>query len=126
MKRLVVCCDGTWQDAGRTYPTNVAKIAALKLGLDIDYGRMPCAPRENNHLVNFNRFDWIEIIGSRWRSLNADISFEEDIHASAKRRWRDLKEYRPANVKSRFQREMDAWIDDAQSDTGIKTGGFDE
>ncbi|HEX7509857.1 MAG TPA: DUF2235 domain-containing protein [Chitinivibrionales bacterium] len=28
MKRLVVCCDGTWQDLGRTFPTNVAKIAS--------------------------------------------------------------------------------------------------
>ena len=28
MKRLVVCCDGTWQELGRTFPTNVAKIAA--------------------------------------------------------------------------------------------------
>jgi uncharacterized protein (DUF2235 family) len=28
MKRLVVCCDGTWQDVGKTYPTNVANMAA--------------------------------------------------------------------------------------------------
>lgn len=28
MKRLIICCDGTWQDAGCTFPTNVAKIAA--------------------------------------------------------------------------------------------------
>jgi uncharacterized protein (DUF2235 family) len=26
MKRIVVCCDGTWQDSSRTYPTNVAKL----------------------------------------------------------------------------------------------------
>ncbi|NEN95844.1 MAG: DUF2235 domain-containing protein [Moorea sp. SIO3I7] len=36
MKRLVVCCDGTWQDLSSTYPTNVVKIAqAVKpLGSD--------------------------------------------------------------------------------------------
>jgi uncharacterized protein (DUF2235 family) len=28
MKRLVVCCDGTWQDVGTTFPTNVANMAA--------------------------------------------------------------------------------------------------
>jgi uncharacterized protein (DUF2235 family) len=28
MKRLVVCCDGTWQDVGKTFPTNVANMAA--------------------------------------------------------------------------------------------------
>jgi uncharacterized protein (DUF2235 family) len=28
MKRLIVCSDGTWQEAGHTFPTNVAKIAA--------------------------------------------------------------------------------------------------
>jgi uncharacterized protein (DUF2235 family) len=27
MKRLVVCCDGTWQNLTRPYPTNVVKIA---------------------------------------------------------------------------------------------------
>jgi uncharacterized protein (DUF2235 family) len=27
MKRLIVCCDGTWQDLGQRYPTNVVKIA---------------------------------------------------------------------------------------------------
>jgi uncharacterized protein (DUF2235 family) len=27
MKRLVVCCDGTWQDLSKEYPTNVVKIA---------------------------------------------------------------------------------------------------
>lgn len=26
MKRLVVCCDGTWQDLAKDYPTNVVKI----------------------------------------------------------------------------------------------------
>jgi uncharacterized protein (DUF2235 family) len=26
MKRIVVCCDGTWQDSSRTFPTNVAKL----------------------------------------------------------------------------------------------------
>lgn len=27
MKRLIVCCDGTWQNLERPYPTNVVKIA---------------------------------------------------------------------------------------------------
>ena len=27
MKRLIVCCDGTWQDLECPYPTNVVKIA---------------------------------------------------------------------------------------------------
>ncbi|WP_416670606.1 DUF2235 domain-containing protein [Egbenema bharatensis] len=27
MKRLVVCCDGTWQDLSKEYPTNVVKMA---------------------------------------------------------------------------------------------------
>ena len=27
MKRLIVCCDGTWQDLDNAYPTNVVKIA---------------------------------------------------------------------------------------------------
>ncbi|EAW36794.1 DUF2235 domain-containing protein, partial [Lyngbya sp. PCC 8106] len=27
MKRLVVCCDGTWQKLNNPYPTNVVKIA---------------------------------------------------------------------------------------------------
>lgn len=26
MKRLIVCCDGTWQKLDREYPTNVVKI----------------------------------------------------------------------------------------------------
>lgn len=29
MKRLIVCCDGTWQDLSRPYPTNVVKIAQV-------------------------------------------------------------------------------------------------
>ncbi len=29
MKRLVVCCDGTWQDLSRSCPTNVVKIAQI-------------------------------------------------------------------------------------------------
>jgi uncharacterized protein (DUF2235 family) len=32
-KRLVVCCDGTWQDLSKEYPTNVVKMAqAVKTG----------------------------------------------------------------------------------------------
>jgi len=27
MKRLIVCCDGTWQDLESSYPSNVVKIA---------------------------------------------------------------------------------------------------
>ena len=27
MKRLIVCCDGTWQDLEKSYPTNVVKMA---------------------------------------------------------------------------------------------------
>lgn len=27
MKRLVVCCDGTWQSLNNVYPTNVLKLA---------------------------------------------------------------------------------------------------
>ena len=27
MKRLIVCCDGTWQKLDSKYPTNVVKIA---------------------------------------------------------------------------------------------------
>jgi uncharacterized protein (DUF2235 family) len=27
MKRIVICCDGTWQDENADYPTNVALIA---------------------------------------------------------------------------------------------------
>lgn len=27
MKRLIVCCDGTWQSVANAYPTNVLKIA---------------------------------------------------------------------------------------------------
>ena len=31
MKRLIVCCDGTWQDLKKDYPTNVVKmIQAIK------------------------------------------------------------------------------------------------
>ncbi|MEA5535367.1 DUF2235 domain-containing protein [Crocosphaera sp. XPORK-15E] len=31
-RRLIVCCDGTWQDLGQSYPTNVVKMAqAIKL-----------------------------------------------------------------------------------------------
>jgi hypothetical protein len=29
MKRLIVCCDGTWQDLSRSYPTNVVKLAQI-------------------------------------------------------------------------------------------------
>jgi uncharacterized protein (DUF2235 family) len=41
MKRLVVCCDGTWQDFGKTFPTNVAKIAAA-VKPDGDDGVLQC------------------------------------------------------------------------------------
>jgi uncharacterized protein (DUF2235 family) len=35
MKRIAICCDGTWQDRRRTFPTNVAKIdMALKRASD--------------------------------------------------------------------------------------------
>jgi hypothetical protein len=31
MKRLIVCCDGTWQKISSPYPTNVAKfVQAVK------------------------------------------------------------------------------------------------
>jgi uncharacterized protein (DUF2235 family) len=29
MKRLIVCCDGTWQDLSASYPTNVVKMAQI-------------------------------------------------------------------------------------------------
>lgn len=29
MKRLIICCDGTWQDLSTSYPTNVVKIAQI-------------------------------------------------------------------------------------------------
>jgi uncharacterized protein (DUF2235 family) len=29
MKRLIVCCDGTWQDLSCSYPTNVVKLAQI-------------------------------------------------------------------------------------------------
>jgi uncharacterized protein (DUF2235 family) len=34
MKRLVVCCDGTWQQLSSPYPTNVAKIAQAVKPMD--------------------------------------------------------------------------------------------
>lgn len=34
MKRLVVCCDGTWQDLEKDYPTNVVKITQAIKHLD--------------------------------------------------------------------------------------------
>jgi uncharacterized protein (DUF2235 family) len=36
-RRLIVCCDGTWQDLDQGYPTNVVKMAqAIKLVDDQD------------------------------------------------------------------------------------------
>ena len=32
--RLIVCCDGTWQDLGQGYPTNVVKMAQAITPLD--------------------------------------------------------------------------------------------
>lgn len=29
MKRLIICCDGTWQDLSASYPTNVVKMAQI-------------------------------------------------------------------------------------------------
>ena len=36
MKRLVVCCDGTWQSLDNDYPTNVLKIAQAIAQSDAD------------------------------------------------------------------------------------------
>ncbi|NER78506.1 MAG: DUF2235 domain-containing protein, partial [Leptolyngbya sp. SIO1D8] len=34
MKRLIVCCDGTWQKLDSAYPTNVVKLAQAIKPLD--------------------------------------------------------------------------------------------
>ncbi|OPF18861.1 hypothetical protein B1L04_05340 [Microcystis aeruginosa KW] len=36
--RLIVCCDGTWQDLGQGYPTNVVKMAQAITPLDDSKG----------------------------------------------------------------------------------------
>ena len=36
MKRLIVCCDGTWNDLEMPYPTNVAKMAIAVTPSDAD------------------------------------------------------------------------------------------
>ena len=36
MKRLVVCCDGTWQDLNQKAPGNVVKIAQAIRPMDHD------------------------------------------------------------------------------------------
>jgi uncharacterized protein (DUF2235 family) len=41
MKRLVVCCDGTWQELTSNYPTNVAKIAQAVKTVTTDINSMP-------------------------------------------------------------------------------------
>jgi len=33
----------------------------------------------------------------------------EDIHQTAKKRWRDKSEYRPENLISTFENDLDAW-----------------
>ncbi|MGK7931925.1 MAG: DUF2235 domain-containing protein [Microcystaceae cyanobacterium] len=50
-RRLIVCCDGTWQDLGQSYPTNVVKIAqAIK-------------PVDENHIHQIVYYD--EGIGAK-------------------------------------------------------------
>lgn len=34
-RRLIVCCDGTWQDLGQSYPTNVVKMAQAIKPVDL-------------------------------------------------------------------------------------------
>nr|NCS26798.1 DUF2235 domain-containing protein [Microcystis aeruginosa BS13-02] len=36
--RLIVCCDGTWQDLGQAYPTNVVKMVQAITPLDDNKG----------------------------------------------------------------------------------------
>ena len=36
--RLIVCCDGTWQDLGQGYPTNVVKMVQAITPLDDSKG----------------------------------------------------------------------------------------
>ncbi|MGB7414983.1 MAG: DUF2235 domain-containing protein [Thermosynechococcaceae cyanobacterium] len=41
MKRLIVCCDGTWQDLSTPYPTNIVKLAQAIQPIDRD-GTLQC------------------------------------------------------------------------------------
>ncbi|GAA6614634.1 DUF2235 domain-containing protein [Scytonema sp. NUACC26] len=36
MKRLIICCDGTWQDLSAAYPTNVVKMAQIIRPIALD------------------------------------------------------------------------------------------
>jgi uncharacterized protein (DUF2235 family) len=41
MKRLIVCCDGTWQNLDGEYPNNVVKITQAIKNVDQDGTHQP-------------------------------------------------------------------------------------
>lgn len=79
-----------------------------KLGLEFDEtkveGGLDC-----DHKTPFtNDSGWIsELTGQIERKISAD--FKTEIHESVKRRWRDVYNYRPVNLKNIYEQQLENW-----------------
>lgn len=78
---------------------------ASKLGLELDL-QLSQNPIDINHKAPFKSKSMVGKLGTHNRDV-ACFNFE-NLHISVKRRWRDLENYRPANLEC-FAQELNAW-----------------
>lgn len=87
----------------------MAKEAAA-VGLEFDLNRVeggfPCV----DHKIPFAKEDsFVDALIGNHYVRQIEEAFDAGIHESTKNRWRDMSDYRPFNLKSRFEHEFLDW-----------------
>lgn len=90
----------------------IEMVGEYKLGLDFDKRHIPTGTTPD-HTIHFDNS-----LRGIYKALNPKGGFEReitgtfnDLHISVKRRWRDREDYRPQNLKSKFEKELSKWTE---------------
>jgi len=83
------------------------RIEAHGLGLATDTRRVEGGIAQDHTIAYQDRLKGIHrLAGKKARSITGPF---EEVDVSARRRWRDLPDYRPTNLSRRFRSKLDAW-----------------
>lgn len=87
----------------------IEELAELGLGLEFDVTTVPTGINPDPNVDFDNAPQGIFRLGSKKeREL---IGTFADLHLSVKRRWQTRSDYRPRNLKQRFEAKLNAWIE---------------
>ena len=100
MKRLILCCDGTWNSAdqernGTPCPTNVVKLGYRVAKRDDE--AYPLKPDPVGKLHN-SKIGLYRLTAGIDRAIGADPT--QSVHPSVRTRWDADPGYRPASLKT--------------------------